>query len=960
MRLERAMSKLVIVESPAKVDTLRGFLPDGYEVDSSVGHVRDLPEGTGQLPDRYEDEDWADLAVDVEDGFDPVYVVDPAKRDVIDRIERKLDDAEALYLATDEDREGEAISWHLVEVLQPDVPVRRMVFNEITQDAIEHALENPRDLDMDLVEAQEARRILDRLFGYTVSPLLWRKISSGLSAGRVQSPAVRLVVERERERRSFTSAEYWDLAARLARSGERFSATLHELDGTRVATGADFDRDTGELEDGSDVVVVDEAMARRLTERLEPAPWRVADVTERDRQSTPPAPFRTSTLQQAASSRLDMSPGHTMSVAQDLYEDGLITYMRTDSTFLSQEGLEGARKAIRDEWSDELVPSNPRTYDEEDPDEAQEAHEAIRPAGGTFTPPDDTRLTGRHKQLYGLIYRRTLASQMPNERYTSTTVLVDAEPDTVEGEPDVARFKATGKQVAFHGYRLAWPTQGDGPETLPELTAGDAVDLGALEAKGHETQPPHRYTEASLVDALEEEGIGRPSTYDSIISKIQDKDYVKKQGRSLVPTLTAFAVTTFLERHFPDLVDYDFTAEMEDTLDRIATGETESRPYLEAFFLGDEGLQARVDRKQDAVEGAQAREIRFEDVDHLVKVGRYGPYVEHETEDGEVVRANLPDDLTPDEITADLLDRLIEQELEGPTPIGEHPDTGEPIYVLTGRYGPYVQLGDGDDPDRASLPDGMSVDEATLDDALWLLGLPEALGEHPDGGEVLRGIGRYGPYVCHDPPGDDDRDYKNVSEWERLREISLDEAVQAIEKAKKGKKQGVIREMGEHPETGDEIELRGGRYGPYFKHQGDNKSLPDEMDVDEATREDAVFLVDLPETLGDHPDEGNVLKDLGRYGPYVAHEDADGDRTYVSLADYEDLRQADLEDGLFLLDLPTEIGPHPKGGTIRIDSDRDGAYLEHEAEDGETLKTVRGLRASKLRKMELDDALAHL
>jgi DNA topoisomerase-1 len=553
-----------------------------------------------------------------------------------------------------------------------------------------------------------------------------------------------------------------------------------------------------------------------------------------------------------------------------------------------------------------------------------------------------------------MIYRRTLASQMPNERYTSTTVHVDA---------GRARFKATGKHVDFPGYRLAWPTSGQTTE-LPDLAVGDELNLEDLEPKGHETQPPKRFTEASLVEALEDEGIGRPSTYAEIISRIQEKEYVEKHGRSLVPTLTAFAVVTFLEEHFPRLIDPDFTAEMEDALDQIATGEADSLPYLEDFFLGEEGLQARVDETNEAVEGSQARAIVFEDLPYVIKVGRYGPYVEHRKSDDDVVRANLPGDLTPDEIDETLVERLVHQEEEGPEALGEDPDTGLPVYALTGRYGPYVQLGDDGDhegkPPRASLPDDMDVDEVDLETALWLLELPKPIGDHPDGGEILVGIGRYGPYVCHDPPGDADRDYKNVDDWETLREIDVDEAVDAIEQAKKGKKQGVIREMGEHPDTGSTIELRGGRYGPYFKHQGDNKSLPDGVGVDEATFDDAVFLVDLPETLGDHPDGGTVLKDLGRYGPYVAHEDEDGDRTYVSLADYEDLRQADLEDAMFLLTLPEELGPHPEGGKVRIDQDRDGAYLEHEAGDGETLKTVRGLPARRLRKMAIDDALAHV
>jgi DNA topoisomerase-1 len=944
------MSKLVIVESPAKVETIRKYLPSDYEVDSCVGHVRDLPRNADEAPASIKDEDWADYGVNVDEDFEPVYVTISGKDDVLDRLRRKLDDAEELYLATDEDREGESISWHLKQTLDPDVPVKRMVFNEITEEAVEHARENPRDIDMSLVEAQEVRRILDRLYGYTLSPLLWRKIKGGLSAGRVQSPAVRLVVMRERERRAFNSAEYWDLEALLAENGDSFEAYLHTLEGTRIASGSDFDEETGELEEGIDRVVLDEDDARELADELTDVDWEVADVEDRPRQSSPPDPFKTSTLQQTANSRLNMSPGQTMSVAQDLYEDGHITYMRTDSTHLSDEALDGAKKAIEEEWGENLY-EGPTHYDADD-EQAQEAHEAIRPAGDTFDKPSDTGLTGRHRKLYDLIYRRTLATQMPNERYTSTTVLVDA---------DDARFKATGKHVDFPGYRLAWPTSSKTNE-LPDLTVGDELDPEEITPKGHETQPPSRYTEASLVEALEEEDIGRPSTYANIIERIQEKEYVKKHGRSLVPTLTAFAVTRFLEDHFPRLIDLKFTADMEQALDEIAKGEAESLPYLEEFFKGEEGLEAQANVKNDTVEGSHARQIGFEDLDYTVKVGRYGPYVEHENDEGEVVRANLPNDLTPDEIDEDLVQRLIKQEDEGPTPIGTHSDTGEPVYVLTGRYGPYVQLGDVDEdsdekPPRASLPDGLDVDEVDLETALWLLELPIELGEHPDGGTVLAGIGRYGPYVCQDPPGDEDRTYKNVSDWETLREITLDEAVNRIEQSKKGKKRGVIREMGEHPDTGDTIELRGGRYGPYFKHQDTNKSLPDELDIEDATHEDAVFLVSLPIDLGEHPDGGRVVKDWGRYGPYVAR-DEDGDRTYVSLRSYEDIRQTEFEDALWLLDLPHEIGEHPKGGTILVTEERDGAYLAHEI-DSEEHRIVRGLTAPELRELTVEDALEH-
>ncbi len=945
------MTKLVIVESPAKVKTIKKFLPEGFKVDSCVGHIRDLPKNRKQAPKAVQDEEWADLGVDVDHGFEPVYVTIRGKGKVINRLKRELKNADELYLATDEDREGESISWHLAEALNPKVPVKRMVFNEITKEAVQRALENPRDVDMNLVEAQETRRILDRLYGYTLSPLLWRKVASGLSAGRVQSPAVRLIVEKERERRRFQSASYWDLQALLAKETKDFEATLLEVAGDRIATSSDFDEETGELKEGSEVRVLEEDEATTLVGQLRDGTWTVGDVEHRQRQSKPPAPFKTSSLQQEANGRLSLSPSQTMRIAQDLYEDGHITYMRTDSIALSNEALEGAKAAILAEWGDELYKR--RDYARGDDDAAQEAHEAIRPSGATFTKPEDTGLKGRHLKLYDLIFRRTLASQMPNERYTSTTVLVDCAE---------ARFKATGKTVDFHGYRLAWPTRSDKDTELPRLETGDAVDLKELDARSHETQPPNRYTEASLVEALEKEGIGRPSTYADIISKIIDKSYVVKQGRSLVPTLTAFAVVGFLERHFPKLVDTGFTSDMEKVLDDIAAGETDSQPYLEEFFLGDAGLRNQVEVKQEEVDGSASRSIEFEDLPYTIKIGRYGPYIEADV-DGEVVRANLPENLTPDELTEDLVERLVQQRADGPPSLGADPESGLDIYVMTGRYGPYVQLGATDEvegkPQRASLPDGMGVDDVTLEDALWLLSMPEEIGDHPDGGTVLLGIGRYGPYVCRDPGDDGKRIYKNVKDWRDLRGMELEEALERLSQAKKTTKRGKLKDVGDHPETGEPIELHNGRYGPYLKHAGTNKSLPEGMDPDEVTLEAALFLVSLPDPIGEHPEDGNVVRDLGRYGPYI-YQEIDGDRaTTLSLSSYEELQAIELEDALFGLELPTTLGEHPDGGEVTMDADREGAFLSH-VRDGNPVKIVRNLQLSELRGLSLQDAVAKL
>ncbi len=891
------MSKLVIVESPAKVKTIRKFLPSDFKVDSCYGHIRDLPAGRKQAPKAVRDEDWADLGVNVDEGYEPIYITIRGSGKHIKRLKKHLKDAEALYLATDEDREGESISWHLAEALDPKVPVKRMVFNEITKEAIQSALDNPRDIDMDLVQAQETRRILDRLYGFRLSDLLRRKIGGNLSAGRVQTPAVRLVVNRERERRAFRSGTYWDLQALLEQASTSFEATLFELDGTRVATGADFDEDTGELKEDAEVVLVDEEQATDLAQRLPDAVWTVVDVQERHRQSKPPTPFKTSTLQQEASGRINLSPGQTMRVAQDLYEEGWITYMRTDSIALSEEALEGAKKAIVDKWGSDL--HHRRAYARGEDEGAQEAHEAIRPAGATFTPPSETGLSGPHKTLYDMIYRRTLASQMPNEKYTSTTVLVDAAE---------ARFKATGKHTTFEGYRLAWPTRSKADQ-LPRLETGDKPNLRDLEARPHETQPPSRYTEASLVEALEEEGIGRPSTYAAILEKIQDREYVLKDGRSLVPTFKAFFVAEFLERYFARLVDTDFTADMEAALDEIAAGKAAWKPYLEGFYRGEDGLDPKVEELMENVDPREARAIELEGLPYPVKISRYGAYLEAEI-DGETVTADLPDGLTPDELTKEKADEILERRAEGPRSLGTDPASGLDIYLMTGRYGPYVQLGETDEvegkPDRASLPDGMGMDEVTLDDAIFLLSLPKEIGDHPDGGSILVGLGRYGPYVCHDPPGDKKRIYANTGSYEEMAQIAerqdVDGALELIAKKRKRSRRGVLREMGDHPETGKPIELRGGKYGPYFKHDGENKSLPDAMDIDDATVEDAVFLLSLPEDLGEHPDGGHVFKDLGRYGPWIWRE-VDGDRMESANLEggYEQLKTIDLDEAVELL-----------------------------------------------------------
>jgi DNA topoisomerase-1 len=831
--------KLVIVESPTKSKKIQQYLPKGFTVDSCVGHIRDLPSSKADIPEEIRGKPWADFGVDVEHGFAPYYVTIPGKQKVISGLRSKLKAADELYLATDEDREGESISWHLVEALKPKVPVRRMVFNEITKDAIRRALEAPRDIDMDLVQAQETRRILDRLYGYALSPLLWKKVGGGLSAGRVQSVAVRLVVMRERERRAFVPATYWGLTALLDRSGE-FEARLVSVGGRRIATGKDFDKDTGQLAAGRDVLQLDEAKAKDLHKRLESAStvWTVADVVEQQRQSSPEAPFVTSTLQQEANNRLNLSARQTMQAAQRLFENGFITYMRTDSTSLSEEGIAGAQDAVKAEFGAEYLHPTKRTYEGKQQKGAQEAHEAIRPAGRDFVHPDKAGLSGVDLQLYRLIWMRTLACQMANERYTSTTVTVHA----LE-----AAFTASGKRVDFAGYRAAYGATEDEEGSLPALAKGDRPALRRLTAEGHETKPPARYTEASLVKAMVDERIGRPSTYAAILQTIQDRGYVVPKGKALVPTFTAFAVVGLLEKHFPKLIDLQFTADMEEKLDLIAAGEMPWVPFLEEFFLGPNGLQAEIERRMETIDPADARTIGLgKGFPFTVKIGRFGPYVEVE-QGGERLSASIPESVTPDELDAATVERLLKAKAEGPKSLGEDPETGLPVLVLDGRFGPYYQLGEAEEgkgapkPRRASLPKGRTPDQATLEEGLFLLSLPKELGPHPQGGRVLVGLGRFGPYVVWENGAA--KEYRSIPP-DRLRHVALSEALDLLAQPKKGRggrgQATVLRELGPHPDDGKPVQILDGRYGPYVKHGDTNANVPRGTAVEAVTMEQAV------------------------------------------------------------------------------------------------------------------------
>ena len=862
---------LVIVESPTKARTIGRFLPQGYKVLASVGHVRDLPQNASEIPEKYKKDAWARIGVDVDNDFAPLYVVPGGSRKVLAELRAALKDVDQLILATDEDREGESISWHLLQELKPKVPVRRMVFHEITERAIRQSLEEFRDVDENLVKAQEARRIIDRLTGYTVSPLLWTTVAPRLSAGRVQSVAVRLVVVRERERRAFRSGTWWDLVAQLAHLDAQFEAKLVAVGGKRIATGRDFDKTTGRLTgtDGvpaRDLVLLDEAAGTALVRRLQGVTWNVTDRTEEPFTTRPSPPFTTSTLQQEANRKLGLGAREAMRVAQDLYERGFITYMRTDSVSLSSQAIDAAR-ACASEFGPEYVPEKPRFYANKSAN-AQEAHEAIRPSGERFKLPDETGLSGRELRLYDLIWKRTVASQMPDSRQTRMVVTIAA---------DDAEFRASGKRIDFAGFIRAYVEGSDDPEAalddkevvLPALVVGDTPDCRALDAVKHETQPPARYTEASLVKALEEQGIGRPSTYASIMDTIQARGYVRQDGKALVPTFTAFAVTALLEERIAPLVDTQFTAKMESQLDEIARGEQDQLSYLKQFFFGDSshpGLKPMVEQSAADLkkEAGGARRVQLEGVNAEIRIGRYGPYVEV-MEDGAPLRASLPSDMAPGDLTDALVQELLRTRQEGPPVIGIDPDSGLPIYMMRGEYGPYVQLGDvieGEKtkPKRTSLPKGVTPENITLDIALGLVSLPRALGTHPETGSPVRAsLGRFGPFIVHVKGGTEGKDdFRSIPATDDVLTIALPRALELLSqpKGRRGVTSSVVtplRELGAHPEDGRTVLVFDGRYGPYVQlgaNTSDRKAkpiratLPNDVTPDSVTMAQAVQLLE--------------------------------------------------------------------------------------------------------------------
>ncbi|MCU1621424.1 MAG: topA [Frankiales bacterium] len=865
-----AGQRLVIVESPAKAKTIAGYLGDGYVVESSIGHIRDLPRSAADVPAEYKGLPWAKDGVDVDNGFKALYVVSADKKQQVSKLKALLKESDELYLATDEDREGEAIAWHLLETLKPKVPVHRMVFHEITKPAIQAAVDNPRELDTKLVDAQETRRILDRLYGYRVSEVLWKKIMPRLSAGRVQSVATRVVVERERARMRFTEAGYWDLEGVFTAAGqdERLSATLVQVDGTRLATGRDFDPDTGRLT--RDVLQLDEASARSLAERLEPAAFEVRSVDEKPYTRRPYAPFMTSTLQQEAGRKLRMSSRQVMQTAQRLYENGYITYMRTDSTNLSETAIAAARSQARDLYGPEYVPDQPRTYAKKVKN-AQEAHEAIRPSGDVFRTPGQVagELRGDEHRLYELIWQRTVASQMADARGTTASVRLGAR--TAGGQD--AEFAASGRTITFRGFLAAYVEEvddqsevterEDAEKRLPRVTVGQSMTTDTIDASGHTTSPPARYTEASLVKQLEELGIGRPSTYASIISTIIDRGYVWKKGSALVPTWLAFAVIGLLEQHFGRLVDYAFTASMEEDLDQIADGARDSVDWLTNFYFGNPegkegglarqgGLKKLVTENLGDIDARAVNSIEIGTTEDgtpvVVRVGRYGPYVEI----GEK-KASLPEDLAPDELTVALAIELADAPSDDRL-LGQHPGSGLDIMAKKGRYGPYVTVvepeGSKAKPATASLFASMDLGSVTLDDALRLLSLPRTLGE-VEGEPVTAQNGRYGPYISKG------KESRSLQDEESLFTVTLEQAQELLAQPKaRGRAAAAppLKELGLDPVSGKAMVVKEGRFGPYVTDGETNASLRKDDSPEELTDERA------SELLADRRARGPVKK----------------------------------------------------------------------------------------------------
>lgn len=861
---------LVIVESPAKARTISKYLGKDFNVEASIGHIRDLPQGSKEMPEEFKRKKWSYLGVNVDEGFEPVYIIPGEKKAQVSKLKALLKDASRLYLATDEDREGEAISWHLLEVLKPRIPVHRLVFHEITEEAILDALEHPRDIDDGLVRAQETRRILDRLYGYEVSQLLWRKVAPRLSAGRVQSVAVRLIVERERARMAFRSATYWDLIARFAtEDGKEFDAELVSVGGRKIPAGKDFDSATGKIKDPN-LLLLDEAKVKELAEKLQQATFKVNSLDDKPYTRKPSEPFTTSTLQQEANRKLGFTARRTMNVAQSLYENGYITYMRTDSTNLAQVAIDAARDLVKTEYGPQYVPAEPRVYKSKVKN-AQEAHEAIRPAGHPFKLPESLRnvLTPDQFRLFDLIWKRTIASQMSDARGRSITLAV-AGGDAI--------FQVTGKTIEFAGFLRAYVEGSDDPEAeladqerlLPSVQIGDPLGCKKLNEKSHSTQPPARFSEASLTAALEERGIGRPSTYASIIDTILERKYVFKKANALVPTWVAFSVSRLLEEHLPNLVNYEFTAKMEDLLDSISRKEEDSVAYLQGFYFGDgeaatsAGLKPQLDKKIIEVDPREMGRFTLgkpETGEHLeevfVRVGKYGPFIEQGERKG-----SIQQDTPPDEMTLERALQILDQAGVGDEPLGICPDTHQPVYLKQGRFGPYVQRGAGDEeekPKNASLLPGMQPADVTFAVALDLLKLPRTLGEHPETHEpILSANGRYGPYIKH---GSDFRSLPpNISPVTVTLEEALAIFAQPKVRGRRGQAKEPLKTLEASPVTGQPIKVLEGRYGTYISDGVTNATLPKDLTPEQLTLPQAITLLEERAAMGPPKKRGRGAK----------------------------------------------------------------------------------------------------
>lgn len=857
--------KLVIVESPAKAQTIGRFLGKEFQVEASFGHLRDLPEGAKEIPKNKRGESWARLGVNVESDFEPIYVVPSDKKKHVKRLKDALKEADHLLLATDEDREGESISWHVLELLKPkkSVQVERIVFHEVTPEAIEAALSSPRLVDENLVRAQEARRILDRLYGYLLSPLLWRRVAPRLSAGRVQSVAVRLLVERERDRIAFVPASYWDIKAELDTGEARFGTRLVRIDGQRIADGKSFDPDTGRLADDRRRLLSEEDAQRFRSHATAARPWKVANLERKPGTQKPAAPFITSTLQQEGNRKLRMTSRQTMRVAQQLYEGidlqgervGLITYMRTDSVTLAERAIEQARSVIADAYGNDYLPQEPVRFKTKGK-RAQEAHEAIRPTDLSRRPQDVRQyLDDDQYRLYEMVWKRTIACQMVPARFERTAVEID-----VDADGETLRFAASGRRIVFPGFLRAYVEGSDDPEAqlgdqetlLPALEVGQELEPVSVDAEGHSTKPPYRYTEASLVKKLEEEGIGRPSTYASIIATVQDRGYVQKRGNELIPTFTAFCVTQLLEQQFADLVETHFTAKMEDDLDEIAAGRLGWADLVSTFYHGDgqPGLSKRVEESEVMYPAIPLGNDPGSGGEIVVKVGKYGPYIRRGEGGGDNV-ATVPDEMAPDELTLAVAVDLLQSKAGEKPPIATDPVTGRPITLQRGRYGEYFELGQTEEeiesktkPRRVSLPRGLATADVTPEIAQQLIQLPRDLGTHPDDGEeISTNIGRYGPYLRHG------KEYRNVGTWQKACELTREEALEILKEPKKtgrrfGAKKTVLKELGELPGAAGPVKVLDGRYGPYVTDGETNATLPKGSDPTAVTVEQAQELLE--------------------------------------------------------------------------------------------------------------------